>query len=221
VRNRKTEYNIVKLKLDANNLAGPLKGFDRMVYLTDIVLANNSLTGHIPDPSAMKELANLLVGDNKFGGSVPSEIVEMTNLEGLQLSGNNLTGRVPDLSPLKKLEALGLGRNHFSGKIPNLLYYKYKVCDLAGNKFECPLQQFAVKFCGMEQEPCTDTSGASPESMREKLLDSVTIGTADAKADAEEVKEEEWSAVRHVSTGYCWSVPSTVGTDGKSMTLTR
>ena len=49
--------------------------------------------------------------DNQLSGSIPSELGNLANLEGLWLDGNQLSGSIPsELGNLDNLERLGLHR---------------------------------------------------------------------------------------------------------------
>ena len=60
--------------------------------------------------------------DNGLSGEIPSELVDLENLEWLDLSDNELTGEIPpELGNLASLTWLGLSENDLSGRIPSEL----------------------------------------------------------------------------------------------------
>ena len=92
--------------------------------LTEITLANNSLTGLIPSAifnSSKIEVINLYL--NNFSGRLPSSIGHwLPNLEMLYLWDNMLEGIIPSsISNASLLTELELGANYFVGTIPNTL----------------------------------------------------------------------------------------------------
>lgn len=107
-----------------------------------------NVAGEIPDEiGKLRNLWYMNLGHNKFSGSIPSAIFnistvmgisvndnylighlpptignELPSLEELRLWGNNLEGIIPDsVSNASKLRVLDLGPNDFSGPIPNTL----------------------------------------------------------------------------------------------------
>ena len=92
--------------------------------LTEVTLANNSLTNHIPDAifnSSKIELISLYL--NQLSGYLPLSIGNwLPNLKVLYLWGNELEGIIPSsISNASMLTELEFGANYFSGSIPNTL----------------------------------------------------------------------------------------------------
>ncbi|OMP05360.1 hypothetical protein COLO4_08900 [Corchorus olitorius] len=105
--------NVLVLYLDTNKLSGPIPeeiGLLRSVQT--LYLSQNSLTG-----------------DNKFTGSLPHNIVELSgeitwkwgecpNLTVMKLSNNNISGEIPpNLWKMAKLQRLDLSLNNLTGEI--------------------------------------------------------------------------------------------------------
>ena len=107
----------------------------RVTYLS---LAENQLTGTIP--SELGNLANLEgldLSSNQLTGSIPTDLGNLANLEGLNLSGNQLAGAIPtDLGNLASLERLNLSENQLTGAIPTDLedLTSLERLDLSGNQ---------------------------------------------------------------------------------------
>ena len=92
--------------------------------LTEVTLANNSLTNHIPDAifnSSKIELISLYL--NRLSGYLPLSIGNwLPNLKVLYLWGNEIEGIIPSsISNASMLTELEFGANYFFGSIPNTL----------------------------------------------------------------------------------------------------
>nr|GMC93752.1 probable LRR receptor-like serine/threonine-protein kinase At3g47570 [Ipomoea batatas] len=108
--------------------------------ITDLVLAENSLSGEIP-----KELGNLdkleilILQINGLSGSIPREIFNMSTLKTLSLVVNNLSGTLPTFLGhwLPNLEYLNLGANYIGGVIPAQMSNASNLVnlDLSNNQF--------------------------------------------------------------------------------------
>jgi len=98
--------------------------------LEQIMLPDNNLGGTIPSElGELSLLGRLRLSSNLLVGAVPSELGRLTNLEVLSLDRNELQGTIPtDLGNLPKLDTLGLERNRFKGEISS------EICELKRNK---------------------------------------------------------------------------------------
>lgn len=100
-------------------------------------MIGNNLNGAIPDLSNLRQLTFLDLNTNKFSGSMPSFLSNMTNLQFIDLSSNQLTGSIPPLDKLTNLKVLVLYDNNLSGPFPssltNLTQLQY--LGLSGNNF--------------------------------------------------------------------------------------
>ncbi len=91
--------------------------FDERVI--EIVLYENVLVGSIPpEIGNLSNLEGLDLESNNLSGSIPSEIGNLSNLTHLDLSSNNLSASIPfEIAFLAQLTNLLLGSNQFSGVI--------------------------------------------------------------------------------------------------------
>ncbi|KAM4132007.1 hypothetical protein ACJW30_01G217600 [Castanea mollissima] len=90
--------------------------------MRSIHLANNKLTGKIPDEiCSLIELKALNLSGNMLIGMIPQNIGQLEQLESLDLSRNRLFGSLPDsMVALQYLGFLYLSYNEFSGRIPTI-----------------------------------------------------------------------------------------------------
>jgi Leucine-rich repeat (LRR) protein len=133
--------SLQKLSLRNNALKRDLPGSigqlsQTLFYLS---LTENRFTGSIPqEMSNLTGLIMLYLGGNLLSGSLPSALGGMSTLQKLQLSGNNLEGNIPyQFSQLKALFALNLSKNQFSGEIHQVFasLQQLRRLDLSYNKF--------------------------------------------------------------------------------------
>ena len=96
-------------------------------YILD--LNDNQLTGSIPPEIVnLTNLTYLRLYDNQLTGSIPPEIGDLTNLTWLQLHNNQLTGSIPsEIGNLTNLTNLTIYNNQLTGLIPE------SICDLNMN----------------------------------------------------------------------------------------
>ena len=121
------------------------------IFIDDQTITNAQL---IPEIADFKDLKALQLSCN-LTGSIPTEIVNLAQLELLNLSGNNLTGSISTvLDSLVNLESVNLSNNNLSGCFP----YKFlKLCDdkqtknaFNNNNFDATWEE----FCGFATGSC-------------------------------------------------------------------
>ncbi len=109
---------VLDLKLEANNLSGPLPSdFGGLKFLEWILLHDNRLTGEIP-PSIGEISGAYILGlnNNELSGPIPPEIGNLDLMVSLTLSDNHLTGEVPaEIWELRSLETLWIQNNRLEG----------------------------------------------------------------------------------------------------------
>ncbi|KAF8032123.1 hypothetical protein BT93_D1136 [Corymbia citriodora subsp. variegata] len=112
-------YQVHTLYLNDNLINGTLPASLCDMGLFDLNLANNNLSGSIPD-CWKGSLSFLTLSFNKLSGVIPSSLGSLPTLTTLHLNGNNLNGELPQaLDYCTSLAILDLGENKFSGSIPN------------------------------------------------------------------------------------------------------
>lgn len=111
---------VAQLELVSKSLTGSLPDLSALAGLDVLRLNTNKLTGSIPDLSALTSLDRVWLDNNKLTGSLvaahfPASLRELT------VGGNGLTESIPDLSAFTSLEYLWLHRNKLTGSIPTTL----------------------------------------------------------------------------------------------------
>jgi len=111
---------VTNLQLIGRSLTGSIPDLSALTGLQSLWIQGNELTGSIPDLSALTGLRNLWLQNNGLTGSIP-DLSALTNLESLHLHKNELTGSTPDLSALTNLARLLLSDNELTGSILDLI----------------------------------------------------------------------------------------------------
>ena len=90
---------------------------------TEINLNNNMLRGSIPvNIMNLTNLVSINLSYNQLSGLIPKELSNLSNLENLNLSANQLSGSIPfEFGYLENLSNLDLSINQLTGAIPNTL----------------------------------------------------------------------------------------------------
>ncbi|KAF8404982.1 hypothetical protein HHK36_009877 [Tetracentron sinense] len=127
---------VVRLLLNGFGLRGVFapNSLTRLDQLRVLSLHNNSLTGPIPDLSALLNLKSLFLDHNSFSGFFPPSILSLHRIRTLDLSYNNLTGPIPPgLIGLDRLYSLLLEWNRFNGTVPPLNQSSLQFFNVSGN----------------------------------------------------------------------------------------
>ncbi|GMJ02598.1 hypothetical protein like AT5G43020 [Hibiscus trionum] len=145
------QQNVVRLIIEDLHLGGvfPPNTLSLLHQIRVLSLQNNSLTGPIPDLSALVNLKSLYLDHNFFTGSFPPSILSFHRIRTVDLSYNNLTGSIPtSLASLDRLYYLRLDWNRFNGTIPPLNQSSLKTFNISGNNLTgaIPVTQALLRF---------------------------------------------------------------------------
>lgn len=118
---------VTEISLDRAGYSGPLSLSPNLAFLQTLDVAENRFNGSIP-PSVfnLSRLSRLSLSRNFFSGGIPDSISSpaLSNLQELFLDGNLLQGQIPagigDSGGLQSLQRLELQENRLSGEFPDL-----------------------------------------------------------------------------------------------------
>lgn len=113
--------NLRRLDLGSNQLEGDLTTMvlEKLptTSLIELRLDDNNLTGPIGDTLFSTKLQKLFLQNNRLTGTVPSSLSE-SQLEYLNLAKNTFSGSLPNTTLPASLEFLSLAYNGFDGQLP-------------------------------------------------------------------------------------------------------
>ena len=123
--------------------------------LTKLDLGNKNMTGSIPPELVqLTQLTSLDLGGNRLTGPIPHELGQLTQLTSLYLSNSGLTGPIPhELGQLTQLEVLWIGLNSgLTGPIPHELgkLTKLRYLRLSNNGLTGPIPPELGKLTKLE-----------------------------------------------------------------------
>ncbi|WCJ17609.1 Leucine-rich repeat protein kinase family protein [Euphorbia peplus] len=176
---------VTKLVLEYLNLTGTLdaKTLNQLDQLRVLSFKANSISGQIPNLSALVNLKSLFLTDNNFTGDFPHSILNLHRLKVINLAQNQISGPIPDsLLKLTRLYLLYLQNNNFTGQIPPLTQTSLRFFNVSNNHLsgQIPVTPALVRFntssftgnaelCGEQiKNPCKEselTPSASPSSL--------------------------------------------------------
>ncbi|KAK4252662.1 hypothetical protein QN277_014407 [Acacia crassicarpa] len=140
-----------KLVLENLNLTGNLdpKILNRLDQIRVLSFKGNSLSGPIPDLSALVNLKSIFLNDNSFSGVFPASISGLHRVKVIVLSGNRLSGNIPSsLLKLRHLYMLYLQDNSFTGPIPGLNQSSLRYLNVSNNQLSgaIPASSALIRF---------------------------------------------------------------------------
>ncbi|KAL1220469.1 Receptor like protein 23 [Cardamine amara subsp. amara] len=147
--------------------------------LTNLYLDQNMCTGSFPPVKNLTKLSVLELAYNNFSGAIPSSLLSMPFLSGMDLNENHLTGsiEIPNSSTSSKLEDLRLANNHFEGQIlePISKLTNLKHLDLSFLSTSYPID--LSLFSSLKSLEILDLSGnhTSPASLSSDLYIPLTL----------------------------------------------
>ncbi|KAL0398254.1 UNVERIFIED_CONTAM: LRR receptor-like serine/threonine-protein kinase GHR1 [Sesamum radiatum] len=159
--------SVKHLNLSHNQIEGSLiSGGEAQTFgsLKVLDLSYNQLSGELPGFNFVYDLQVLKLGNNRFSGPIPNNLLKGDSLvlTELDLSGNNLSGPISMITSTT-LHTLNLSSNMLSGELP-LLTGSCAVIDLSKNQFEGNLTRLLkwgnVEFLDLSQNHLT---GSIPE----------------------------------------------------------
>ncbi|XP_027354692.1 inactive leucine-rich repeat receptor-like serine/threonine-protein kinase At1g60630 [Abrus precatorius] len=171
-----------KLVLEHSNLTGTLEAkiLNRLDQLRVLSFKGNSLSGQIPDLSALVNLKSIFLNENNFSGEFPPSVSLLHRVKVVVLSGNQISGDIPaSLLKLRRLYILYLQDNMFTGHIPGFNQTGLRYLNVSNNRLsgEIPVTPALIRFnassfegnpglCGEQiEQPCRSTSIALPPSV--------------------------------------------------------
>ncbi|KAK6793250.1 hypothetical protein RDI58_006703 [Solanum bulbocastanum] len=118
--NLKSLKSLEYLDLSYNLLSGNISELGGIGTLTKLNLADNQLSGKLPDSlTSFVNLEELQLQNNEFVGGLPLSFISLKNLKTFDVRGNNLKGAIPDIfGGWEKLLIMNLMGNNFSAPFP-------------------------------------------------------------------------------------------------------
>jgi Leucine-rich repeat (LRR) protein len=134
-------------------------------YMSGIDLSNNNFGGAIPPEFGnLSEILSLNLSHNNLTGSIPTTFSNLKKIESLDVSYNNLNGAIPpQLTGITTLEVFSVAHNNLSGRTPERKYQfgTFDESSYEGNHFLCgpPLRNNCSEEVVLSQPVPDDEQG--------------------------------------------------------------
>ncbi|XP_060216260.1 probable inactive receptor kinase At2g26730 [Lycium barbarum] len=126
-------YDFSSGTFDATKICNVEPIADTLFFLS---LENDLLQGkNLDSIDKCKHLTHLVLGGNRFSGSIPQSFSRLNNLKRLDISNNDLSGALPDLSRISGLIELEARNNKLSGEIPEFDFSNFVTFNVSFNNF--------------------------------------------------------------------------------------
>ncbi|KAJ8552050.1 hypothetical protein K7X08_028493 [Anisodus acutangulus] len=126
-------YNFSSGTFDTSTICNVEPIADTLFLLS---LENNLLHGkNLDSIDKCKHLTHLVLGGNRFSGSIPQSFSRLNNLKRLDISNNGLSGVLPDLSRISGLIEFDAQNNKLSGELPEFDFSNFFVFNVSFNNF--------------------------------------------------------------------------------------
>ncbi|KAL9381595.1 hypothetical protein Peur_027252 [Populus x canadensis] len=141
-----SNWHVVGLVLEGIQLTGSLPHtfLQNITFLAYLSFRNNSIYGPLPNLSNLVLLESVFFSYNRFTGPIPSEYIELQNLEQLELQQNYLDGEIPPFDQ-PTLTLFNVSYNHLQGSIPDTDVLQ---------RFSESSYDHNSNLCGIPLEPC-------------------------------------------------------------------
>ncbi|KAI4321801.1 hypothetical protein MLD38_035141 [Melastoma candidum] len=173
-----TLCHITAIQLKRLNMTGVFpEEFGNLPYLRIIDLTRNYLSGTIPTSITRLPLEILSALGNRFSGTIPKEIGDISTLEELVLNDNLLQGSLhPNLGKLSRLRRLVLSGNNFTGTIPESFSHLQNLTEfrIDGNSLSGKIPSFIGNWTGINILDLQGTSMEGPIPPTISLLKNLT-----------------------------------------------
>ncbi|KAK4358522.1 hypothetical protein RND71_020751 [Anisodus tanguticus] len=126
-------YNFSSGTFDTSTICNVEPIADTLFLLS---LENDLLHGkNLDSIDKCKHLTHLVLGGNRFSGSIPQSFSRLNNLKRLDISNNGLSGVLPDLSRISGLIEFDAQNNKLSGELPEFDFSNFFAFNVSFNNF--------------------------------------------------------------------------------------